>query len=60
MAKICSQTLHISVSKLARDEEDAAVLSDAQLLTLLETLPGVVEELLQDHKLVVEVQLSSL
>lgn len=59
MAKIANQTLQLTVSKLVKDRDDDSVLSDTQLLTLLETLPGVVEELLQDSTLVVEVGLDA-
>lgn len=54
MAKICTQQISINISKLVRDDADDTFLTDNQLLTLLETLPGVVEQLLDDNKLVVE------
>jgi hypothetical protein len=54
MAKISSQLITITISKLTRDDDSSELLTDTQLLALLETLPGVVEEILADSKLVVE------
>jgi len=56
MAQIASQTISISISKLVKDNEAPdSVLTSEQLLSLVETLPGVVEQLLEDNKLVIEV-----
>lgn len=55
MAKIATTTISLNISKLVRnDEDESSLLSEEQLLTLLETLPGVVEQLLDDSKLVIE------
>jgi hypothetical protein len=56
MAQIASQTITISISKLVKDHEALdIVMTSEQLLALVETLPGVVEQLLEDNKLVIEV-----
>ncbi len=55
MAKIATTTISLNISKLVRnDEDESSLLSEEQLLTLLETLPNVVEQLLDDSKLVIE------
>jgi len=56
MAQIASQTITISISKLVKDHEALdIVMTSEQLLSLVETLPNVVEQLLEDNKLVIEV-----
>jgi hypothetical protein len=57
MAKITTQAITINISKLVRDDDSNNFLTEAQLLALLETLPGVVEQILDDNKLVVEATL---
>lgn len=57
MAQIISHTLIITVSKLVKDKQVTDSLWDAdQTQMLLETLPGVVEQILDDGSLIVEVQ----
>ena len=55
MAVIATQNIVISISKLVKNSESATALTDQQLVTLLETLPSLVEELVDDAKLIVEV-----
>lgn len=58
MAQIACQTISISISKLIKDDEQLeSVLSSEQLLALFESLPSVVEQLLEDSKLVIEVSI---
>jgi hypothetical protein len=58
MAQIACQTISISISKLIKDDEQlASVLSSEQLLALFESLPSVVEQLLEDSTLVIEVSI---
>lgn len=58
MAQIACQTISISISKLIKDDEQLeSVLSSEQLLALFENLPSVVEQLLEDSKLVIEVSI---
>lgn len=60
MAHIISQELTIVISKLVKTSQaDHNVITDEQLLTLADTLPGVVESLLEDDQLVVEISTSS-
>ncbi len=55
MPQIASQTISITISKLVKNTQDSdSVLDNEQLLNLLETLPGVVEQLLDDASLVIE------
>jgi antibiotic biosynthesis monooxygenase (ABM) superfamily enzyme len=56
MAQIISQEITIVISKLVKASQvDHIVITDEQLLTLAETLPGVVESLLEDEHVVVEI-----
>jgi len=58
MAQIACQTISISISKLIKDDEQlASVLSSEQLLALFDSLPSVVEQLLEDSTLVIEVSI---
>lgn len=55
MAHILQQNITISISKLVRtSSNNHSVLTDEQLQTLLDTLPSVVEQVLDDPSLVVE------
>lgn len=57
MAQIIEQKITIVVSKLVRTgHEDSAVLSDQQLVSLFETLPSVIEQVLDDNTVLVELQ----
>ena len=57
MAQIIEQRITIVVSKLVRSgSEDASVLSDQQLVNLFETLPSVIEQVLDDNTVLVELQ----
>lgn len=57
MAQIIEQKITIVVSKLVRSgSEDSAVLSDQQLVSLFETLPSVIEQVLDDNTVLVELQ----
>jgi hypothetical protein len=58
MASVINQTFIITVSKLVKQGGDATVMSDEQMISLMETLPTVVEGLLEDDKLVVEIGVS--
>ena len=58
MASVVNQTFIITVSKLVKQGGDASVMSDEQMISLMETLPTVVEGLLEDDKLVVEIGVS--
>lgn len=56
MAQIASQTISITISKLIKDDDSVDnVLTTEQLLSLFESLPGVVEQLLDDSKLLIEI-----
>lgn len=57
MAQIIEQKITIVVSKLVRSGHEApAVLSDQQLVNLFETLPSVIEQVLDDNTVLVELQ----
>jgi len=57
MAQIIEQKITIVVSKLVRSgSEDASVLNDHQLVSLFETLPSVIEQVLDDNTVLVELQ----
>lgn len=58
MALIATQNIVITISKLIKNSElsQEGVLTDQQLTTLLETLPSLIEELVEDGKLIVEVE----
>jgi len=57
MARIVQQTIALHISKLVRDSDDTPALSDEQLAAILETLPGVVDQILDDTSAVVEIEL---
>ena len=60
MATIAQQNISISIARLLKStDQDQSVLSDEQLMSLIENLPGVVEQLLDDDKLVVEINLDN-
>lgn len=57
MAKIATKSIQIQIHKLVKDvESHVHICSSEQLQMLLETLPGVVEQILDDATLVVEIQ----
>jgi hypothetical protein len=56
MAQIIQTTFVITVSKLVKDTAGAHLLDAEQSNMLIQTLPGVVEELLNDPALIVELQ----
>ena len=57
MAAIATQNIVITISKLVKNSElSEGALTDQQLTTLLETLPSLIEELVEDEKLIVEVE----
>ena len=57
MAQIIEQKITIVVSKLVRSgSEDASVLNDQQLVSLFETLPSIIEQVLDDNTVLVELQ----
>ncbi len=57
MAQIIEQKITIVVSRLVRSgSEDASVLSDQQLVNLFETLPSIIEQVLDDNTVLVELQ----
>jgi hypothetical protein len=57
MAQIIEQKITIVVSKLVRTgHDDTNVLTDQQLVNLFETLPTVIEQVLDDNTVLVELQ----
>lgn len=57
MATIIEQTITIRFSRLVKSSEDNTnALADDSLVSLLETLPGVLEQLVDDQKVVIEVE----
>lgn len=57
MAQIIEQKITIVVSRLVRSgSEDTTVLHDQQLVSLFETLPSVIEQVLDDNSVLVELQ----
>lgn len=55
MAQIVTQSFLITVSKLVKDQHsDIPVLSDEQVTNILETLPSILEEIIQDESAVIE------
>ena len=57
MAQVVHTTFVITVSKLVKDSEAQTPVLDAEQAQLItDTLPGVVEELLNDSTVVIEVQ----
>lgn len=58
MATIIQQTVTVQISKLVRDNQaDEPVLSSDQMEAILLTLPGVVDQILDDSSTVVEITL---
>jgi hypothetical protein len=55
MAAIASQNLTITVSKLVKSGTESSVLTVEQIETLLDSLPSLIEQLIEDNSLVVEV-----
>lgn len=57
MAQIIEQKITIVVSRLIRNgSEGSTVLNDNQLINLFETLPSVIEQVLDDNTVLVELQ----
>ena len=60
MATIAQQTISISIARLVKStDREQSVLSDEHLMSLIENLPSVVEQLLDDDNLVVEINLDN-
>ena len=56
MATVATQQLTITISKLVKNSDPTSfAITDEQLATLLSVLPSLVEELVNDDKLIVEV-----
>ena len=55
MAKIKTEQLVLEVSKIFKNTEDAPILSDDQIETLIAVVEATVAELIDDASLVVEV-----
>ena len=55
MAQIVTQSFLITVSKLVKDQHaDSQILSDDQINNILDTLPSILEEIIQDPSVVIE------
>lgn len=55
MAQIIQQTFTIVVSRLVKDHSQETACTEEQTQIMLETLPGVVEQILDSNGAVVEV-----
>jgi hypothetical protein len=55
MAQIKTEQLVLEVSKLFKNNEDAQILSDEQVETLIAVVEATVAELINDSSLIVEV-----
>ena len=57
MAHIQQQTITVTISKLVRNQDELSqIVNSDQLTALLDTLPSVVEQILDDSTVVVEAQ----
>lgn len=57
MAHIQQQTITVTISKLVRNQDALSqIVNSDQLAALLDTLPSVVEQILDDSSVVVEAQ----
>ncbi len=57
MAHIQQQTITVTISKLVRNQDELSqIVNSDQLAALLDTLPSVVEQILDDSSVVVEAQ----
>lgn len=55
MAQVLEETITVTISRLVRNQDQSQqVLTDEQLVALLDTLPSVVEQVLDDSSLIVE------
>jgi 2-hydroxy-3-keto-5-methylthiopentenyl-1-phosphate phosphatase len=55
MAQIVTQSFIITVSKLVKDtHKDDQILNQDQVHTILEALPSILEEIIQDDSVVIE------
>lgn len=59
MATLATQQIVITVSRLVRDKEKGFALTPDQVEMLVDSLPTLVEELVQDPKLVIEASVDS-
>lgn len=59
MAQIVQQTFMIVVSRLVKDNSQEPACTEEQTQIMLETLPGVVEQILDSSSAVVEVSTES-
>lgn len=58
MPNIVTQTISIQISKLVKtNETNAKAISDEQLITIVENLPEVLEQLIGDDRAIVEIVL---
>jgi hypothetical protein len=57
MATVVEQTITLRFSRLVKtNDENSNALGDESLVSLLETLPGVLEQLVDDQKIVIEIE----
>jgi len=54
MAKIIQKTFVVTISKLVKDNIDAQLLSTDQTQNILDTIPSIIQELVDDSSLIVE------
>lgn len=55
MAKLIEQSIVINLSKVVKDSDDTAlVINDTQLVSLLESIPELIESMLSDPTVIVE------
>jgi hypothetical protein len=54
MAQIIQKTFVVTISKLVKDNTDAPLLSEDQTQNILDTIPSIIQELVDDSSLIVE------
>ena len=54
MAQIIQKTFVVTISKLVKDNTYAPLLSEDQTQNILDTIPSIIEELVDDSSLIVE------
>jgi hypothetical protein len=54
MAQIIQKTFVVTISKLVKDNIDAQLLSTDQTQNILDTIPSIIQELVDDSSLIVE------
>lgn len=55
MAKLIEQSIVINLSRIVKDEDErSTVVSDTQLIALIESIPELVEGMLSDPAVIVE------